>query len=152
RTGQSHAPQAHARRSRSGPRAFHRFGMHRASFPMRDGKEKRGRIYRRASALGRVAAGTEEEIPGLRRTFKAFSDGDFRVMWAGAFTSSVGTWMQEVAQNWLILTMTGSTALLGLDAFLGESPFLAFSLFGGVLADRMDRRRILFGSQIVQMT
>ena len=73
-------------------------------------------------------------------------------MWAGAFTSSVGTWMQEVAQNWLILTMTGSTFLLGLDAFLGDAPFLLFSLFGGVLADRMDRRRILLGSQIVQMS
>jgi predicted MFS family arabinose efflux permease len=88
----------------------------------------------------------------LRRTFKAFSYRDFRLMWAGAFTSSVGTWMQEVAQNWLILTMTGSTALLGLDAFLGDAPFLVFSLFGGVLADRRDRRRILFGSQIVQMS
>ncbi len=88
----------------------------------------------------------------MRRTFKAFSYRDFRLMWAGAFTSSVGTWMQEVAQNWLILTMTGSTALLGLDAFLGDAPFLAFSLFGGVLADRMDRRRILLGSQLVQMS
>ncbi len=88
----------------------------------------------------------------MRRTFKAFSYRDFRLMWAGAFTSSVGTWMQEVAQNWLILTMTGSTALLGLDAFLGDAPFLLFSLFGGVLADRMDRRRILLGSQVVQMS
>lgn len=88
----------------------------------------------------------------MRQTFKAFSYRDFRLMWAGAFTSSVGTWMQEVAQNWLILTMTGSTALLGLDAFLGDAPFLVFSLFGGVLADRRDRRRILFGSQIVQMS
>jgi predicted MFS family arabinose efflux permease len=60
--------------------------------------------------------------------------------------------MQEVAQNWLILTMTGSTFLLGLDAFLGDAPFLLFSLFGGVLADRMDRRRILLGSQLVQMS
>ena len=73
-------------------------------------------------------------------------------MWAGAFTSSVGTWMQEVAQNWLILTMTGNVALLGLDAFLGDAPFLLFSLFGGVFADRFDRRKILLGSQIVQMT
>ncbi|HEY4231399.1 MAG TPA: MFS transporter, partial [Thermoanaerobaculia bacterium] len=88
----------------------------------------------------------------MRRTFKAFSYRDFRLMWAGAFASSVGTWMQEVAQNWLILTMTGSTALLGLDAFLGDAPFLLFSLFGGVLADRMDRRRILLGSQVVQMS
>lgn len=60
--------------------------------------------------------------------------------------------MQEVAQNWLILTMTGSAFLLGLDAFLGDVPFLLFSLFGGVLADRFDRRRILMASQMAQMT
>ncbi|HEY6931139.1 MAG TPA: MFS transporter [Thermoanaerobaculia bacterium] len=88
----------------------------------------------------------------LARTFRAFAYRDYRYLWAGAFTSSVGTWMQEVAQNWLILTMTGSTFLLGLDGFLGDAPFLLFSLFGGVLADRMDRRRILFGSQIVQLS
>ncbi len=87
----------------------------------------------------------------MRKTFRAFSYRDFRLMWAGAFTSSVGTWMQEVAQNWLILTMTGSAFLLGLDAFLGDAPFLVFSLFGGVLADRIDRRRILLRSQYVQM-
>ena len=87
----------------------------------------------------------------MRKAFRAFTYRDFRLMWAGAFTSSVGTWMQEVAQNWLILTMTGSAFLLGLDAFLGDAPFLVFSLLGGVLADRIDRRRILLGSQFVQM-
>jgi predicted MFS family arabinose efflux permease len=92
------------------------------------------------------------EASRLARTFRAFSYRDYRYLWSGAFTSSVGTWMQEVAQNWLILTMTGSTFLLGLDGFLGDVPFLLFSLFGGVLADRMDRRRILFGSQIVQLS
>jgi predicted MFS family arabinose efflux permease len=92
------------------------------------------------------------EVSRLARTFRAFTYRDYRYLWAGAFTSSVGTWMQEVAQNWLILTMTGSTFLLGLDGFLGDAPFLLFSLFGGVLADRMDRRRILFGSQIVQLS
>jgi predicted MFS family arabinose efflux permease len=87
----------------------------------------------------------------LRKALKAFSYRDFRLMWAGAFTSSVGTWMQEVAQNWLIFTMTGSAFLLSLDAFLGDAPFLLFSLFGGVMADRVDRRRILLRSQYVQM-
>ena len=88
----------------------------------------------------------------LTRTFKAFTYPDFRLMWAGAFTSSVGTWMQEVAQNWLILTMTGSAFWLGLDAFLGDAPFLVFSLLGGVFADRVDRRRILLASQFVQLS
>jgi MFS family permease len=87
----------------------------------------------------------------LRKALKAFAYRDFRLMWAGAFTSSAGTWMQEVAQNWLILTMTGSTFLLGLDAFLGDAPFLLFSLLGGVMADRVDRRHILLRSQYVQM-
>ena len=87
----------------------------------------------------------------MRKAFKAFEYRDFRLMWAGAFTSSVGTWMQEVAQNWLILTMTGSAFLLGLDAFLGDAPYLLFSLFGGVMADRVDRRRILLRSQYIQM-
>ena len=85
-------------------------------------------------------------------TFKAFTYRDFRLLWAGAFTSSIGTWMQEVAQNWLILTMTGSAFLLGLDAFLGDAPFLLFSLLGGVLADRRDRRQILLVSQLVQLS
>jgi len=88
----------------------------------------------------------------LQRTFKAFTYRDFRLMWAGAFTSSVGTWMQEVAQNWLIFTMTGSAFLLSLDAFLGDAPFLVFSLFGGVFADRFDRRKILLNSQFVQLS
>ena len=87
----------------------------------------------------------------LRRVFKAFTYRDYRLLWGGAFTSSVGTWMQTVAQNWLVLTLTGSAFYLGLSAFLQEAPFLAFSLFGGVLADRVDRRRILIASQVVQL-
>lgn len=60
--------------------------------------------------------------------------------------------MQRVAQGWLVLTLTGSPFWLGVDAFLGEAPFLLFSLFGGVLADRAERRRILLVSQLVQLT
>src|ERR1019366_1310039 len=59
--------------------------------------------------------------------------------------------MQEVAQNWLVLEITGSPFLLGVDAFLGDIPIFLFSLAGGVLADRMDRRILLIGSQLVQM-
>jgi predicted MFS family arabinose efflux permease len=89
---------------------------------------------------------------GWGKTFRAFSYRDYRLLWTGAFISSSGTWMQEVAQNWLILTMTGSASLLLIDAFLGEVPFLLFSLLGGVVADRFDRRKILLASQCVQLT
>ena len=88
----------------------------------------------------------------LLSTFKAFTYRDYRLLWGGAFTSSVGTWMQQVAQNWLILTISGSAFLLGFAAFLADMPFLLFSLFGGVLADRVDRRRILLLSQVVQLS
>jgi predicted MFS family arabinose efflux permease len=88
----------------------------------------------------------------LRRTFKAFQYHDFRLLWFGACTSTTGTWMQEVAQNWLVLTMTNSPFLLGLDAFLGDIPIFFFSLIGGVFADRMDRRKLLMISQVIQMT
>ncbi len=87
----------------------------------------------------------------LRRTFKAFQYPQFRLLWAGACTSSIGTWMQEIAQNWLVLEMTNSPFLLGLDAFLGDIPIFLFSLVGGVIADRMDRRKLLLISQMIQM-
>ncbi|MDP9170051.1 MAG: MFS transporter, partial [Acidobacteriota bacterium] len=87
----------------------------------------------------------------LRRVFKAFEYRNFRLLWFGACTSSIGTWMQEIAQNWLVLEITKSPFLLGLDAFLGDAPILLFSLVGGVVADRMDRRYLLIGSQLVQM-
>jgi predicted MFS family arabinose efflux permease len=85
------------------------------------------------------------------RVFKAFQYRDFRLLWFGACTSSIGTWMQEVAQAWLVLELTNSPFLLGLDAFLGDIPIFLFSLFGGVVADRIDRRKVLLGSQYVQM-
>src|SRR5689334_3249438 len=73
-------------------------------------------------------------------------------MWIGACTSSIGTWMQVMAQGMLILNLTNNSAfLLGLDAFLGGIPIFLFSLVGGVVADRIDRRKVLLGSQFVQM-
>jgi MFS family permease len=89
--------------------------------------------------------------PFLKRTLAAFSYRDFRVLWFGAFTSTVGTWMQKVAQSWLVLDLTKSAFFLGLDDFLGQLPILLFTLLGGVIADRHDRRRLLLGSQYVQM-
>ncbi len=73
-------------------------------------------------------------------------------MWIGACTSSIGTWMQTLAQSWLVYQLSGSAFYLGLDAFLGQIPIVLFSLFGGVFADRMDRRKLLMASQFVQMS
>lgn len=81
----------------------------------------------------------------------AFTYRDFRVQWFGACTSSIGTWMQIVAQNWLVLSLTHSPFYLGLDAFLQQLPIILFTLIGGVLADSRDRRRTLIASQYMQM-
>src|SRR6202051_4632926 len=86
----------------------------------------------------------------VRRVFKAFQYRDFRLMWFGACTSSIGTWMQIVAQGWLIYRLSHSAFLLALDQFLGGLPIFLFSLIGGVVADRMERRKILLSSQYVQ--
>ncbi|HTA47852.1 MAG TPA: MFS transporter [Verrucomicrobiae bacterium] len=87
----------------------------------------------------------------IRRVFKAFQYRDFRLMWVGACTSSIGTWMQIVAQGWLIYRLSHSAFLLALDQFLGGIPIFLFSLIGGVVADRVERRKILLASQYVQM-
>jgi MFS family permease len=88
----------------------------------------------------------------LGRMLTAFTYRNFRVQWFGACTSSIGTWMQIVAQNWLIVSLTNSSPFfLGLDAFLQQLPIILFSLIGGVFADRYDRRRTLILSQCLQM-
>ncbi len=87
----------------------------------------------------------------LGRMLAAFTYRDFRLQWFGACTSSIGTWVQITAQNWMVLSLTGSSFFLGLDSFLQQLPILLFTLVGGVLADRRDRRRTLLTSQYIQM-
>src|SRR5256885_16029167 len=94
------------------------------------------------------------EVEGTRfsRTFSALRYRDFRLLWFGAITSTIGTFMQTLAQAWLVYTLTGSALLLGFDGFLSTGPMLLFSLFGGVVADRMARKKIMMASQIAQGT
>jgi predicted MFS family arabinose efflux permease len=87
----------------------------------------------------------------LQRMLAAFTYRDFRVQWFGACTSSIGTWTQLAAQNWLVWTLTGSLFFIGLDGFLQQLPIMLFTLIGGVLADRRDRRQTLLASQYLQM-
>ena len=91
------------------------------------------------------------QTSAFRRVFKAFHYRDFRLMWVGACTSSIGTWMQIVAQGWLIYRLSHSAFLLALDQFLGGIPIFLFSLIGGVVADRIERRKVLLVSQYIQM-
>src|SRR6476620_10124911 len=103
-----------------------------------------------------AAVTPDSPTPGssiLRRLAAALHYRDFRVLWFGALTSTIGTWMQEVALNWLVVTMTGAASafFLGLQTFLGQAPILLLTLIGGVVADRRDRRQVLLMSQYTQM-
>src|SRR5438874_4975073 len=81
----------------------------------------------------------------------AFAYRNFRLIWTGAFLSSIGTWTQDVALAWLIHTRLHDPFYLGLRAFCSDAPLLTFMLLGGAVADRVDRRRILLTSQVLQM-
>src|SRR5512132_2210639 len=84
-----------------------------------------------------------------RRMFRALSNRNYRLFWTGAFLSNVGTWMQAVAQGWLVLQLTNSAFWLGLDAFMATIPGFFLTLLGGVFADLVDRRRLLIYTQLV---
>src|ERR1051326_6039962 len=83
------------------------------------------------------------------KMFRALSNPNYRLFWIGAFLSNVGTWMQAVAQGWLVLQLTNSPFWLGLDAFMATSPAVIFTLLGGVFADLIDRRRLLIYTQVM---
>ena len=89
--------------------------------------------------------------PATRRSgmFRALSHRNYRLFWIGAFLSNVGTWMQAVAQGWLVLQLTNSPFWLGLDGFMATAPAFVFTLLGGAFADRIDRRRLLLYTQVV---
>ncbi len=72
----------------------------------------------------------------------------FRIYWLGMFVSLIGTWIQSVAQSWLVFQLTNSAFLLGVVGFLSSLPIFIFSLFGGVLADRVNKRNILIFTQV----
>jgi MFS family permease len=88
----------------------------------------------------------------FHRIFRAFRYRDFRIMWLGACVSTIGTFVQQFAQSWLVYDLTKDPFYLGLDLFLGQLPIMLFSLFGGVFADRLDRKKMLLASQYIQMT
>jgi MFS family permease len=79
--------------------------------------------------------------------FRALAHRNYRLFWAGAFLSNAGTWMQTVAQSWLVLQLTDSGTWLGVDTFVGTAPGILLILIGGVIADKVDRKRLLIYTQ-----
>src|SRR5215218_8048164 len=83
----------------------------------------------------------------LAGMFRALGHRNFRLFFAGAFLSNAGTWMQSVAQSWLVLQLTNSGTWLGIDVFVATAPALGLMLVGGVIADKVDRKRLLIYTQ-----
>ena len=84
-------------------------------------------------------------------TFRSLRVRNFRLFWIGQMISVSGTWMQTVAQNWLVLSLTESGVALGVTVALQFLPMLLFGMWGGLIADRFDKRRILFVTQMIPL-
>jgi len=87
----------------------------------------------------------------LDRLFAALRQKQFRLFLAGSFLSNIGSWMQSLALAWLIYDMTRSPFYLGLEGFANTIPIFIFSLYGGVVADRFNRKRLLIITQWVML-
>jgi MFS family permease len=105
-----------------------------------------------SSSVSEVEASEiESPEPVFGGTFRALRHRNYRLIWIGFFLSNIGTWMQTVAQGWLVRDLTASTALIGFVSFASSFPQLAFSLFGGVYADLFNRRKLLIFTQTVHL-
>src|SRR5919202_6814489 len=93
--------------------------------------------------------GEDPEGHGLFGRLPALGSRDFRLFWFGQMVSLTGTWVQSVAQQWLVLELTGSAFKLGLVTTVQFTPLLLLSLVGGAIADRVPKRNLLMATQVV---
>ncbi len=96
-------------------------------------------------------AETKIEESRFRATVRALRHRNFRLFFFGQLISLIGTWMQTVAQSWLVYRLTGSSALLGSVNFASQIPVFLLSPIGGLIADRYNRHRIVIATQTLSM-
>lgn len=89
----------------------------------------------------------EEDKRGRHGTFSSLRIRNYRLFAGGQVVSNTGTWMQRIAQDWLVLSLTGSATAVGITTALQFLPMLLFGLYGGVLADRLPKRKLLLATQ-----
>lgn len=87
----------------------------------------------------------------LKNNFHALTHKNFKYYWMGQCVSLIGTWMQNIGQSWLVLSLTGSPFLLGLVGTIQFLPITVFSLFAGVIIDKFPKKKILIFTQTVSM-
>jgi MFS family permease len=103
-----------------------------------------GRLERRGALAGEVP-----EKTSARSVVRVLRNREFALFWSGQAISQTGTWMQQFAQGWVVTTLAGSAFALASVNFAAAIPMLLLMPFGGVVADRMERRRILLVTQWV---
>src|SRR6266536_6058417 len=114
----------------------------------------RAALLKADDVVSKIAMSTEiraepERGRSVSEMFRALRHRNFLLFWSGAFLSNTGTWMQAVAQGWLVLQLSNSPFWLGVDGFMATSPGLVLTLAGGVFADLVDRRKLLIYSQVI---
>src|ERR1700744_1816110 len=102
-------------------------------------------------AHGAVTDAAESTVIEIPRIARALRHRDFRLFWTGNFLSNIGTWMQNIAQGWLVLKLTNSAFWLGVVGFSSSIPILFFALIGGVIADHVNKRKLLMVTQSAMM-
>lgn len=87
----------------------------------------------------------------MKKIFSSLRHSNFRLFWFGQLFSMSGTWVQTMAQGWLVLELTNSAFLLGMINAISALPIMLFSLFGGIAADRLNKKSILTVTQFLSM-
>ncbi len=87
----------------------------------------------------------------LPATLRALGYRNFQLFFGGQLISLIGTWMQNIAQAWLVYRLTGSSVMLGAVSFAGQIPIFFLAPLGGIVADRYNRRRVVIGTQAASM-
>jgi MFS family permease len=100
----------------------------------------------RSAELGQAAVEPVETSAGGLHVLDALQHSEFRLLWFGLVVSNVGAWMQMLALGWLVYSLTSSPFWLGMVGFSRALPVFAFTLWGGVLADRVDRRKVMLAA------
>ncbi|HTS72921.1 MAG TPA: MFS transporter [Gaiellaceae bacterium] len=103
------------------------------------------------STLHASGSGEKGKAEALGESLRLLRTRRFGTFWVASLLSSIGTWAQQVAEPWLLLSLGSSPFIVGLDAFAMDAPVWALTLLGGVLADRADRRKVILLFQSIQM-
>src|SRR3954447_9315255 len=139
-------------RPRRSTRMSGRLGRIRGTLGRMRGRRGRmsGRLGGRC-ALADVTTARPTLGERLGQTFRALHHRDFRLFWCGQVVSNTGSWMQSIAQAWLVLKLTDSPLALGSVTMLQALPVLLLGLFGGVIADRFPKRKLLLCTQLIML-